>query len=270
MAEERLQKILSERGVASRRKAEELIAQGRVKVNGRTASLGDKADSRRDLITVAGKRLSAAEEKRYILLHKPRGYITTMKDEQGRRCVEELVRDVGVRVFPVGRLDRESEGMLLLTNDGDFANAIMHPSTHVEKHYRVTLRSAVTDEQRLAFQEGMMLDGRRTAPADMTVIQEEPGRTVVSITLREGRNRQIRRMCEELGLEVIRLKRVAVGTVKLGMLPTGKWRDLTPQEVKTLVMAAKVEQKVAADYIKNGRRPGSNKGGRSRADYKGR
>ncbi len=267
MAEERLQKILSERGIASRRKAEDLIAQGRVKVNGRTAKLGDKADPRRDLITVAGKRLEAADAKRYILLHKPRGYITTMKDEQNRKCVEELVRDVGVRVFPVGRLDRESEGMLLLTNDGDFANAIMHPSTHVEKHYRVTLKSAITDAQRLAFQEGIELDGRRTAPADIAVIQEEPGRTVVGITLREGRNRQIRRMCEELGLQVSRLKRVAIGTVKLGMLPAGKWRDLTPQEVKTLVMAAKVEQKVASDYIKNGPRQ---RGGRGNAHYKTR
>lgn len=268
MALERLQKILSERGVASRRGAEELIAQGKVKVNGRTASLGDKADARRDLITVAGKRLAAAEEKRYILLHKPRGYITTMKDERGRKCVEELTRDVGVRVFPVGRLDRESEGMLLLTNDSDFANAIMHPSAHVEKHYRVTLRSTVTDEQRLAFQEGIVLDGRRTAPADMTVLQEEPGRTVVSITLKEGRNRQIRRMCEQLGLDVIRLKRTAIGSVKLGMLPPGKWRDLTPQEVKALVMASRVEQKVAADYIKNGRRP--HQGGGSRADHRSR
>lgn len=268
MAQERLQKILSERGVASRRKAEELIEQGKVKVNGRRANLGDKADARRDIITVAGKRLAPPEEKRYILLHKPRGYITTMKDEQGRRCVEELVRDVGVRVFPCGRLDRESEGMLLLTNDGAFAQAIMHPSAHVEKHYRVTLRSRVTDEQRVAFQEGMELDGRRTAPAELTVLQEEPERTVVSITLREGRNRQIRRMCERLGLEVIRLKRTAVGSVKLGMLPQGKWRDLTPQEVKALVVASQVPEKVAAGYIKNGR-PGGQRG-RGRADNRSR
>lgn len=268
MAQERLQKILSERGIASRRGAEELIAQGKVKVNGRTAKLGDKADARRDLITVAGKRIAAAEEKRYILLNKPRGYITTMKDERGRKCVEELTRDVGVRVFPVGRLDRESEGMLLLTNDGDFANAIMHPSAHVAKHYRVTLRSTVTDEQRLAFQEGIELDGRRTAPADMTVLQEEPGRTVVSVTMREGRNRQIRRMCEQLGLDVIRLKRTAIDSVKLGMLPTGRWRDLTPQEVKTLVMAAQVEKKVAAAYIKNGRKP--DRGGDPRANHRSR
>ena len=268
MALERLQKILAERGIASRRKAEELIAGGKVKVNGRPASLGDKADPRHDRITVSGKAIAAAEEKRYILLHKPRGYITTMRDERGRKCVEELVRDAGVRAFPVGRLDRESEGMLLLTNDGDFANAIMHPSAHVEKHYRVTLRSRVTDEQRLAFQEGIELDGRRTAPAEMTVLQEEPGRTVVGITLREGRNRQIRRMCEQLNLEVIRLKRTSIGPVKLGMLPPGKWRDLTPQEVKALVMAAHVEQKVAAAYIKKGR--AGQKGGNPRADHRSR
>ena len=158
MAEVRLQKLLSERGVASRRKAEELIEQGRVKVNGRVAKLGDKADDRRDVILVAGKRLGRAEAPVYILLHKPRGYITTMSDEKGRKCVEELVRDVGVRVYPIGRLDKDSEGMLLLTNDGDFANAIMHPASHVPKRYRVTLRAAISDEQILKFEEGIPLD----------------------------------------------------------------------------------------------------------------
>lgn len=253
MAEMRLQKLLSERGVASRRKAEELIEQGKVKVNGHTAHLGDKADPYKDLVTVAGKRLAAAEAPVYIMLHKPRGYITTLSDEKGRKCVAELVGDVGCRVFPVGRLDRESEGLLLLTNDGAFANAMMHPAAHVPKHYRVTLRQAITDEQMARFQEGVELDGKKTAPAEMYVLLQETGRTVVEIVLYEGRNRQIRRMCEALGLEVIRLKRIAMGNVKLGMLQPGKWRHLDPKEVKALLMAAKTNEKIAAAYIKNGR-----------------
>lgn len=252
MAEVRLQKLLSERGVASRRKAEELIAQGKVKVNGHVARLGDKADDRRDVITVAGRRLAGAEMSVYLLLHKPRGYITTMRDEKGRKCVEELVRDAGARVYPVGRLDRESEGLLLLTNDGDFANAVIHPSHHLPKRYRVTLRGRVTDEQAQRFREGLVLDGRRTAPAEFTVLVEEPERTVAEIILYEGRNRQIRRMCESLGLEVARLRRTAIGSVKLGMLPPGKWRHLEPEEVRALVQAAGVTKKIAAPYIKSG------------------
>lgn len=253
MAQVRLQKLLSERGLASRRKAEEWIEQGKVKVNGRVAHLGDKADDRQDIVTVCGKRIGRAEQPVYILLHKPRGYVTTLSDERGRRCVEELVRDLGVRVYPVGRLDRDSEGLLLLTNDGDFANAVIHPSSHLPKHYRVTVRGAVTDEQVLRLQEGMMLDGRKTAPIEVYVLQEEETRTVMEMVLYEGRNRQIRRMCENLGLEVIRLRRIALGGVKLGMLPPGKWRHLEPREVRTLVQATGVTDKIAAAYIKQGR-----------------
>lgn len=255
MAIVRLQKLLSERGVASRRKAEELIAGGHVKVNGHVASLGDKADDHKDIVTVRGRRLAAAAEPVYIALHKPRGYITTLQDEQGRKCVEELVSNVGAHVFPVGRLDRESEGLLLFTNDGDFANAVMHPSTHIPKLYRVTLRAPMTDEQRLRFEEGIVLDGRKTAPAQVRVISSEPERCVVEITLYEGRNRQIRRMCEVLGLEVSRLRRNAVGNVRLGMLPAGSWRYLTPLEVRGLVQATGAKKKIAAAYIKNGREP---------------
>ncbi len=255
MALVRLQKILSERGVASRRKAEELIAGGHVKVNGRVAGLGDKADDRKDVIHVRGKKLAAASAPVYIALHKPRGFITTMSDEHGRKCVEELVRSVGVTVFPVGRLDRESEGLLLMTNDGDFANAVTHPSTHIPKIYRVTLRKPMTDEQALKFEEGMLLDGRKTAPAQVKVVSSEATRCVVEITLYEGRNRQIRRMCEMLGLEVARLRRNMIGNVKLGMLPAGNWRYLTPKEVRDLVIASGVTKKIAAGYIKNGREP---------------
>ncbi|MFR1434823.1 MAG: pseudouridine synthase [Acutalibacteraceae bacterium] len=202
MAQIRLQKLLSERGVASRRKAEELILQGKVKVNGHPAKLGDKADDRRDVVTVCGKRLEPAEIPRYILLNKPRGYITTMSDERGRRCVAELVQDVGARVFPVGRLDKDSEGLLLMTSDGDFANAMMHPAAHVPKYYRVTLHSKVQPEQIERFCKGIELDGRMTAPARLEVLLEEPERTVIQVVLYEGRNRQIRRMCEALGWEV--------------------------------------------------------------------
>ena len=255
MALVRLQKVLSERGVASRRKAEELIAQGHVKVNGRPAQVGDKVDDRKDIIHVRGKKLGAAPAAVYIALNKPRGYITTLQDEKGRKCVEELVRSVGVPVYPIGRLDKDSEGLLLMTNDGDFANAIMHPSTHVPKLYRVTLRSPMTDEQKLKFEEGIELDGRKTAPAEVRVVSSEAGRCVVEIVLYEGRNRQIRRMCEALGLEVARLRRNAVGKVKLGMLPIGSWRYLTPEEVRNLVMATGMTKKIAAGYIKNGREP---------------
>ena len=255
MALVRLQKVLSERGVASRRKAEELIAAGHVKVNGRPAQLGDKVDERKDVIHVRGKKLGAAPQSVYIALHKPRGYITTMADEKGRKCVEELVRSVGVPVHPIGRLDRESEGLLLFTNDGDFSNAVIHPSTHVPKYYRVTLRKPMTVEQRLQFEEGVMLDGHRTAPCEVRIVSSAPDRCVVEITLYEGRNRQIRRMCESFVLEVIRLSRNAIGKVKLGMLPVGNWRYLTPDEVRNLVMATGVTKKIAAGYIKYGKEP---------------
>lgn len=260
MALVRLQKLLADRGVASRRKAEELIEQGAVRVNGHPVRLGDKADDRKDIITVHGKRIAGAEAPVYLMLHKPRGFVTTMSDEKGRKCVADLIADVGTRVYPVGRLDRDSEGLLLLTNDGDFSNAMMHPAAHVPKRYRVTLRAEAEEEQLLPLREGVMLDGKRTLPAEVFVVTKESGengaapRTVIEITIYEGRNRQIRRMCEEVGLEVIRLKRVAFGGVKLGMLPPGKWRHLEPREVRTLVQASKVEKKIAADYIKKGRR----------------
>ena len=260
MALVRLQKLLADRGVASRRKAEELIEQGAVRVNGHPVRLGDKADDRKDVITVHGKRIAGAEAPVYLMLHKPRGFVTTMSDEKGRKCVADLITDVGARVYPVGRLDRDSEGLLLLTNDGDFSNAMMHPAAHVPKRYRVTLRAEAEEEQLLPLREGVMLDGKRTLPAEVFVVTKESGengatpRTVIEITIYEGRNRQIRRMCEAVGLEVIRLKRVAFGGVKLGMLPPGKWRHLEPREVRTLVQASKVEKKIAADYIKKGRR----------------
>ena len=234
----RLQKFLSEAGVASRRKAEEMIRNGSVKVNGVTAQIGDSVDPKRDTVTVKGKKVRKESNMRYILLNKPRGYVTTTDDELGRKCVLELVRDVKERVYPVGRLDRVSEGALILTNDGAFANAMMHPSRHVPKTYKVTVRPDVTAEKIDLLSTGIELDGRMTAPADVWVISRDEGRAVLEIVLYEGRNRQIRRMCEAVDLEVARLRRVSIGSVKLGMLQTGEWRDLTPAEVESLFKAA--------------------------------
>ncbi|MBR3631401.1 MAG: rRNA pseudouridine synthase [Oscillospiraceae bacterium] len=235
MATIRIQKLLADAGFCSRRKAEELIRQGRVQRNGRPVGLGDKADPR-DIITVDGQKINVPKKKklRYIMLHKPRGYVTTVSDELERRCVMDLLEDVEERVYPIGRLDRNSEGLLLLTNDGSFANGIMHPSRHVSKTYRVTVRPSVTEEQLVALADGIELDGKKTLPASVVVMTNEPGRVVLQITIREGRNRQIRRMCEAVGLEVARLRRTSVGPLKLGMLAPGKWRDLTAEELRAI------------------------------------
>lgn len=231
----RLQKFLAECAVASRRGAEELIAQGRVKVNGKVAILGTKVDPKHDKITVSGKRIVNKEAKMYIMLHKPRGFVTTMSDEQERKCVADLVADAGVRLHPVGRLDRNSEGLLFMTNDGEFTNFLTHPSRHVSKVYRVTVREAVKEEQLDKMRTGIMIDGRMTLPCDADVIQKEEGRTVLRMVLYEGRNREIRKMCESQGLTVIRLKRTEIAGIKLGMLPQGRWRELTEKEVRKLM-----------------------------------
>ncbi len=235
MAEIRIQKLLADAGFCSRRKAEELIRQGRVQRNGRPVSIGDKAFPK-DIITVDGQKVTMPRKKklRYIMLHKPRGYVTTVSDELDRRCVMDLLDGIEERVYPIGRLDRNSEGLLLLTNDGNFANGIMHPSRHVTKTYRVTVRPAVTEEQLVQLAEGIVLDGKKTLPATVVVLTNEPGRVVLQMTIKEGRNRQIRRMCEAVGLEVARLRRTAVGPLKLGMLKPGAWRDLTPEELRAI------------------------------------
>ena len=230
----RLQKHLSTCGIASRRKAEELIEAGRVRVNGRVAMLGDKVDPIRDKVTVSGKRVIAVREKVYIMLNKPRGYVTTMKDEYDRKCVNDLVKDVGVKVFPVGRLDRDSEGLLIMTNDGELANSITHPSKHVNKTYRVTVGGAVNDEQIAKLSDGILLDGRKTQPCDVFVVERKPDRTMLNFIIHEGRNRQIRRMCEVVGLEVLRLKRLEIAGVKLGGLKLGSWRPLNEREMVRL------------------------------------
>ena len=231
--EARLQKIISESGYCSRRKAEELISAGRVKVNGRSCKLGDKADISKDIISIDGVNIDTPVKRElvYYMLNKPRGYVTTTSDELERRCVMDLLEDVPERVFPIGRLDRNSEGLLLLTNDGDFANKIMHPSGHIPKTYRVTVRPDITEEQLTSLQSGVIIDGVKTLPASATVLTKEEGRAVMQLTIREGRNRQIRKMCEAVGLEVARLKRISIGPLKLGMLKPGEYRQLTPQEL---------------------------------------
>ncbi|MBQ2751181.1 MAG: rRNA pseudouridine synthase [Oscillospiraceae bacterium] len=230
----RIHKALADNGIASRRAAEKMVEEGRVTVNGRKAIIGQDVNPARDIIHIDGERVyfERKQTKYYIMLNKPRGYVTTMSDELGRRCVAELVKDVGARVYPIGRLDKDSEGMLLLTNDGDFANMIMHPSHHISKTYRVTVRPEVSEDQLIELSTGVTLDdGTVTMPAQVQVDDKSEGRTVLRMTIFEGKNRQIRRMCEALGLEVARLRRVSVGPVKLGMLQPGKWRELTPTEI---------------------------------------
>lgn len=229
----RLQKYISECGYLSRRKAEEMIAAGQVFVNGRKATIGDKVDPYDAEVKVNGVKLKRPDKHIYIMLNKPRGFITTMSDEMGRKCVASLVKDVGMPVFPIGRLDRNSEGLLLFTNDGEFANAIMHPKYGITKTYRVTVFPIQSDEQIEKLSKGIYIDGRITAPAEVAVLQKYEGRDVLEIKISEGRNREVRRMCEAASLEVKRLKRTAIGTVKLGMLAPGSFRELTPEEVKS-------------------------------------
>ena len=240
----RLQKHLSECGIASRRKAEELIDQGKVKINGHIASLGAKVDPKRDKVTVRGKAVVPVNEKIYIMLNKPRGDITTMRDELGRKNVSELTADAGARLFPVGRLDRDSEGLLIMTNDGDFANKLTHPSSHVNKTYRVTVRGNADEEQILKMKEGILLDGKKTLPCDCFVAERKADRTVLIFIIHEGRNRQIRRMCEAVGLEVMRLKRTEIAGVKLGMLPQGKWRPLNEREMRRLTGVSQKSEEI--------------------------
>ncbi len=233
----RIQKIIADSGFCSRRKAEALIQENRVKVNGHPALLGQKLDPLRDIILVDDQRIQPQTKKQhlYLMMNKPRGYLTAMSDDRGRRCVTELLPpELPVRVYPVGRLDLNSEGLLLFTSDGGFANDLMHPSRQVTKTYRVTVRPDISDEQAARLSAGVYLDGRITAPANVLVKTKEPGRVVLEIAIHEGRNRQIRRMCEEVGLEVARLKRIAVGPLRLGMLKPGAVRELDKDELRAI------------------------------------
>ena len=230
---ERLQKILSARGVASRRHAEEMIRQGLVTVNGCTAQLGDTADGDLDQILVEGKPLPQVQNSVYLMLNKPRGFVTTLSDEKGRKNAAQLVADCGLRVYPVGRLDMDSEGLLLFTNDGDLANTMMHPRAEVEKTYRVLCGGyAAGAEERL--KQPITLDGYQIRPPRVELTRVRGGQAEFLVTIHEGRNRQVRRMCQAAGLQVWRLTRIREGSLTLGSLPAGKWRYLTDEEIKSL------------------------------------
>ena len=231
---ERLQKIIAARGLCSRRQAEKWIEEGRVRLNGNTAHLGDTADVTEDVIEVDGKRLPKAGKKVYLMLNKPRGYVTTLSDEKGRKNAAELVAGCGVRVYPVGRLDMDSEGLLLFTNDGEFANLMMHPKHEVDKVYRVWVTN-FAPEKLETLKEPIELDGYKIKAPKVRPVRMEPTRAILDVTIHEGRNRQVRRMCQAAGLEVARLKRIAEGGLRIGELRPGAWRYLEPRELELLL-----------------------------------
>jgi 23S rRNA pseudouridine2605 synthase len=233
--QERLQKIIAQAGVASRREAEGIITAGRVAVNGVTVTeLGTKADPERDRITLDGKPLRVERQRLYILLYKPAGYMTTLKDPEGRPIVTDLLREVKERVFPVGRLDYNTEGLLLLTNDGEWANRLAHPRHEVDKEYLVRVQGSPTEEQLLRLSSGVDLDDGRTAPGQARLVRPSGNSSWIAITIHEGRYRQVRRMCEAVGLSVVRLKRKRYGPLDLDDLRPGEYRLLTPAEVAQL------------------------------------
>ena len=229
----RIQKLLSARGVCSRRQAEAWIAAGRVTVNGLPCGLGDSVDPDCDTVLIDGKPLPAEEKRVYIMLHKPRGFVTTLSDEKGRKNAAQLVEDCGCRVYPVGRLDMDSEGLLLFTNDGEFANHLMHPKHEVDKTYRVLVQG-FTPEGLQRLTKPMTLDGYRLKTPHVILENQEGSKARLLITIHEGRNRQVRRMCAIAGMQVKRLIRIREGAVTLGDLPLGKWRHLTAEEIASL------------------------------------
>lgn len=230
---ERIQKILSARGVASRRQAENMILAGRVVCNGKICTLGDCADGEKDEILVDGVPIPSTEPPVYIMLHKPRGFVTTLSDEKGRQNAAQLVQDCGKRVYPIGRLDMDSEGVLLFTNDGAFANHLMHPKHNIDKVYLVNVKG-YSNEALTKLRKPIVLDGYKIKEPCINLLAAEGERAQLEITIHEGRNRQIRRMCAAAGMQVLRLKRIAEGSVFLGTLPAGKWRYLTKDEVDIL------------------------------------
>ena len=233
---ERIQKIISSYGIASRRQAERMIQAGRITCNGVTCQLGQTADPEKDTILVDGKPLPKVGERIYILLHKPRGYVTTLSDEKGRKNAAQLVADCGVRVYPVGRLDMDSEGILIFTNDGEFANMLMHPKHEVNKTYKVTV-SGYSDYGFEQLKLPVVLEGYKIKQPEVKLIHRPTNpddKAVLLVTIHEGRNRQVRKMCAIAGMDVIRLIRIREGGLSLGDLPSGKWRYLTEKEVELL------------------------------------
>ncbi|NLH01763.1 MAG: rRNA pseudouridine synthase [Clostridiales bacterium] len=232
--EQRIHKIIASSGYCSRRSAEKLIEEGRVTVNGQPAQIGDLADDKTDIITIDGKPLPKSGQRTYIMLNKPRGYITAMKDDRGRRTVADLTSDAGARVFPVGRLDYDSEGLLIMTDDGELAYKLTHPSKGVKKTYETKVKGKDIAKAAEILRQPLLIDGYRITPAEVKILSHTKDIALLSITISEGRNRQIRKMCAQAGLDVLRLKRCAEGGIKLGSLPVGKWRYLTNDEIEIL------------------------------------
>lgn len=236
----RLQKFIADAGLMSRRAAEDEIERGNLSVNGHVATLGTKIDPRSDVVTYKGKRIRyERREHTYIMLNKPRGYLSSTTDDRGRKCVTDLLDGVSARVYPVGRLDMISEGMILLTDDGELKNRLTHPSHEIGKVYRVKVGGSVSEEQMDILTSPLVIDGYKIKPVEVTISSEDEGGTVLKMTLFEGRNRQIRKMCEEAGLTVKRLSRVSIGNLKLDGLPVGKWRYLEDSEVEYLYKATR-------------------------------
>jgi len=235
MAAERIQKILSDYGICSRRAAEQMLKDGKILVNGMVAELGQRADPEADEISVDGKLLPAKPEKVYIVLNKPKGYVTSLSDEKGRKNVSQLVAEVGTRVYPVGRLDINSEGLLLMTNDGDFSNYLMHPSHEIEKEYHTWVKGRNISKAVKELSKMTSVDGIEISKPKVKIMEEEQEKALLSITIHEGKNRQVRKMCEQVGLLVVRLKRVREGRIRLGHLKTGDWRYLSNSEVQKIM-----------------------------------
>ena len=240
--EQRLQKIIAEMGMASRRKAEEIIIEGRVTVNGKVAGIGMKADPLRDHIKVDGKLLIKPEKKVYYAFNKPRGVMTSMSDPQGRPTVQEFFGGIKQRVFPVGRLDYDSEGLLLLTNDGDFAQAILHPSKKVPKTYLVKIKGVLEDEELERLRKGIKIDGKMTAPAKVKKLKKTESNSWIEMIISEGRKRQIRKMLERVGHQVIRLMRIRINGIEMGPLEPGTYRKLTMEEMHTIMKELGTEE----------------------------
>ena len=231
----RLQKFFTDQKIMSRRSAEKVIEAGNVKINGKTAKLGDKVDPENDTVEFNGKIIEkTALSKRYIRLNKPIGYVSTVSDEKGRKCVSDLVKDVGERVYPVGRLDMFSDGLLIMTNDGELANRLTHPKNNVTKKYSVLIKGQISPEALHTLTSPMDIDGYKIRPVGVHIVSVKNGNTSAIFTLHEGRNRQIRKMCEQCSLTVMRLTRIAIGSLKLGDIEKGKWRELTRAEVDYL------------------------------------
>ena len=234
MEEMRLQKYVSDCGLMSRRAAEKEIEMGHFKVNGQVAEIGQKINPAEDAVEYKGKLIEGGIKKVYVMLYKPRGYVTTMNDEEGRKCIPELLEDLPERVYPCGRLDMDSEGLLILTNDGEVANKLMHPKHHVEKIYHVKIKGEIEPEKLGMLNGPMVLDGYKIKPVKVSIIERKEGATILKFVLSEGRNRQIRKMCEQAELTITRLKRVAVGELTIGMLRPGKWKYMNYNEISIL------------------------------------